>query len=320
MINDENFEQEAQQLIEKISGAKNTSFFDLAKIADLDLLKDFAGSDMSGTNLSNGILRNADLRETDLRGADLSHADLREANLSGANLSGANLSGANLSGANLERSNLTEALITKTTNFEKANVKSMIFGGERLLIQTIKQELVRRGAIFKDDKPTRPVYRMDRRIMSVEPLQNQAVPSVSFASRSSTSSFSNNLKSVLISHPDVEAVEIRGERNTDGMTRNRRSLRQGGTDRKAKNISAFIVLKDEIKPSPELKVILQQHVVEQSRTGEITITIPLEIHFTKVLPKTASRKKKGRRFRPDPDLKRRRKGRTSLSDRGQGQD
>ncbi|WP_414590510.1 pentapeptide repeat-containing protein, partial [Anabaena sp. CCY 9614] len=50
-------------------------------------------------------------------------------NLSGANLSGANLSGANLSGANIENAR---------------------FGNNQGLSESIKRELIQRGAIFED--------------------------------------------------------------------------------------------------------------------------------------------------------------------------
>jgi len=135
MINDKNFEQEAQQLIEKISEAKYASFFELAKIADLDLLKDFAGSDMSGTNLSNGILRDADLRNSNLRGANLRGTDLRDADLRGVDLRDADLRG-----AKLQRAILIDVKV-KGAKFDWLSLD---------LSEDIKLTLKRQGAIFEN--------------------------------------------------------------------------------------------------------------------------------------------------------------------------
>ena len=79
---------------------------------------------LSGTNL----------RYTDIRGVNLSCADLSGADLSGADLSGANLSGANLSGANLSG----------------ANVENTRFGNSEGIFKEMRDDLIRRGAIFED--------------------------------------------------------------------------------------------------------------------------------------------------------------------------
>jgi len=271
-----------QLKLHEILSSPTHKLSELAKIAGLNLAEDYIGADLSGANLSDDNLSGANLQKSDLSGANLSGANLSHANLSHANLSHANLSGANLSGANLSGA-----------NFEKAKVDSMIIGGKRLLSPKIKQYLINRGAQFNQQSIS---HRRDLSIARVRPRRYDYVgSSVGLISLSSQTSFDNNLKSVLISHPDVKAVEIIGKRNPDVRTRHHRYLRQAVTDGKAQNISALIVLRDEIKPSPELKAVLKQHVIEQSRTGEITL--PLEIHFTNVLPEASSRKNKGRRYR-----------------------
>ncbi|NES18789.1 MAG: pentapeptide repeat-containing protein [Symploca sp. SIO3E6] len=137
MTNDE-FLQEAQELIQNVVEADTNNFLEIAKIAGIDIKTELAGANLSGFNLRGADLCEADLRETNLNGANLSGANLRGANLSGANLRGANLSGANLSGANLieailieailsganfSGANLIEAIVTKTNKFIKTNFR-----------------------------------------------------------------------------------------------------------------------------------------------------------------------------------------------------
>jgi uncharacterized protein YjbI with pentapeptide repeats len=69
------------------------------------------------------------LISADLSGANLSDAHLISANLISANLSYANLSGANLSGAVVEKAR---------------------FGMNLGLVESIKINLIQRGAIFED--------------------------------------------------------------------------------------------------------------------------------------------------------------------------
>ncbi len=165
--NSSNLEQ-LQELIQHISEAKTNDFLELAKIAALDLSKDFAGGNLLGANLSKIDLSGANLCRTNLRGADLTDADLSEANLSGANLSGAdlsgayvenadlsytdlhraslaltNLGGADLSGANLRQTNLSNA------NLSGAKVQSACFGNNPGLSLELQQNLIQRGAIFE---------------------------------------------------------------------------------------------------------------------------------------------------------------------------
>jgi uncharacterized protein YjbI with pentapeptide repeats/DNA-binding Xre family transcriptional regulator len=99
------------------------------------------GANLSDTNLRLTNLRNFNLSDTNLRGADLSDANLSDANLRGADLSNANLSGANLRGADLSDTNLSDA------NVERARFSSGIAFG---ITEQLKQELIKRGAIFEE--------------------------------------------------------------------------------------------------------------------------------------------------------------------------
>ena len=137
-----------------------------------------SGANLIRANLSGANLRSADLRSADLSGADLIdanliganliganlsganlsgasligdrirayriHADLSGADLSGADLSGADLSGANLSGANLSGADLIDANLSKT-KVEKARFSSNLGFSE-----SMKQDLIKQGAIFED--------------------------------------------------------------------------------------------------------------------------------------------------------------------------
>jgi len=82
----------------------------------------FLGANLTGADLSGARLEEANLSRANLSKADLSKADLSEANLSSANLSRANFREANLMGADLRGAN-----ITKTTNFEGANLEQTKF-------------------------------------------------------------------------------------------------------------------------------------------------------------------------------------------------
>jgi len=107
-MTNEQFNQELEELIRSVESANTTNFYELAKIADLDLSEDLARVDLSGFNLENVNLNNADLRGTIFRNANLSGADLRNANLTGADFSKAILDKAQF-GNNL---GLTEDIIS----------------------------------------------------------------------------------------------------------------------------------------------------------------------------------------------------------------
>lgn len=119
--------------IQRVITAQTDDFLELAKIAGLNPLVDFAGAKLlgincSGLDLSGANLRRAYLRGADLSDADLSGADLQDANLGGADLSGAYLSDADLSSADLHRASLALANLSgatlKGTNLSEANLSS----------------------------------------------------------------------------------------------------------------------------------------------------------------------------------------------------
>lgn len=125
--------KELAEVIQQILTAQTNDFLQLAKIANLDPLVDFAGANLLGVTLTDCDLSSSNLARANLRGADLSDADLSEANLSGANLAGADLSGAllsnaNLAGADLHRSSLALANLSganlNSANIEAANLSN----------------------------------------------------------------------------------------------------------------------------------------------------------------------------------------------------
>ena len=124
------FSLEKFEVIDKNSDPSQTSEFSdkwdkVRKIRNQTIKNlDLSGVDLSGTNLS----------ETDLSGADLSDADLSDADLSGTNLSGADLSDADLTDADLSG----------------ANVKNARFGNNTGIAESLKHDLIIRGAIFED--------------------------------------------------------------------------------------------------------------------------------------------------------------------------
>ena len=146
-----------------------------AKLSGADL----SGADLNRANLNSADLSGADLRSADLSGADLnranlnsadlSGANLRSANLFGANLSGADLSGAdlnsadlnsaklfhayliraNLSGANLSGADLIDAYLSGA-NLSKTKVEKARFSSNLGISESMKQDLIKQGAIFED--------------------------------------------------------------------------------------------------------------------------------------------------------------------------
>jgi uncharacterized protein YjbI with pentapeptide repeats len=89
-----------------------------------------------------------------LRGVNLSGVNLSGANLSGANLVEANLSYANLSGANLVQANLSYANLNNTdlsnANLSGANVNKAKFKYSQGISESMRQDLIARGANFED--------------------------------------------------------------------------------------------------------------------------------------------------------------------------
>ena len=142
-------------------------------------------ANLSGANLSGANLSGADLSDADLSGADLSGADLRntkidentkldpkwrkvwqivnqpqanrhlsDADLSDADLSGADLSGADLSGADLSDADLSDADLSgadlSDADLRSANVENTRFGYNEGIPESLKHDLIERGAIFED--------------------------------------------------------------------------------------------------------------------------------------------------------------------------
>ena len=115
-------------------------------LSDADLSDaDLSGANLIDINLIRTNLRGADLSGANLSGANLSDAYLRLTNLSGANLSGAYLIRADLSGANLSGADLSRADLSRT-NVERAKFSSGLESG---ITEHLKQELIKRGAIFE---------------------------------------------------------------------------------------------------------------------------------------------------------------------------
>jgi uncharacterized protein YjbI with pentapeptide repeats len=104
----------------------------------------FRGTDLSDANRRVANLSGADLSGANLSGANLSRANLSRANLSRANLSGADLSGADLIGADLIGADLIDANLSKT-KVEKARFSSNLG-----ISESMKQDLIKQGAIFED--------------------------------------------------------------------------------------------------------------------------------------------------------------------------
>ncbi|MEM8717939.1 MAG: pentapeptide repeat-containing protein [Cyanobacteria bacterium P01_G01_bin.39] len=134
-----------------------------------------SGADLSGAKLYLANLSDANLRDTKLFGAELTAAKLSGADLSNADLSGAkqskanlintkligttlrcvslinaDLSGADLSGADLSDANLYQANLTKAYFNNATKVENALFGNNHGIEESLKQDLLRRGAIFED--------------------------------------------------------------------------------------------------------------------------------------------------------------------------
>jgi hypothetical protein len=103
----------------------------------------FKGANLSYANLSRAFLNRADLNDTRLINTNLSGTYLRDASLIGANLIGSNLKDASLINANLIDADLSGA------NVEKAR-----FGNNQGITKSMKDELIKRGAIFVGEPPT----------------------------------------------------------------------------------------------------------------------------------------------------------------------
>ncbi len=121
------------EAIAPILEATTDNFIELAKLAGLDPVRDFAGAKLWGCNWRGLDLSGAELPGVKLRGADLSDVDLSEANLTGAKLAGADASGAllsdaNLTDADLHRCSLALASLSgaslRNANLQEANLSN----------------------------------------------------------------------------------------------------------------------------------------------------------------------------------------------------
>jgi uncharacterized protein YjbI with pentapeptide repeats len=150
------WEVERQSLIRDILDRPGeTSNLSGANLYEADL----SGADLSGANLYGVNLSRADLRGAKLIGSFLTRADLIEADLIEANLHKTNLYRTNLCGANLREANLREADLCGANLREAdlsgsdligANVENTIFGNNIGISETMRQDLISRGAIFED--------------------------------------------------------------------------------------------------------------------------------------------------------------------------
>lgn len=98
-----------------------------------------SSASLNGANLFMSILNDAMLCNASLSGASLSSANLTDADLGDANLSNANLSGARLRGADLSNANLSGVKVDKAQ-----------FGDNEGISESMKKDLISRGAIFED--------------------------------------------------------------------------------------------------------------------------------------------------------------------------
>ena len=114
---------------------------------------------LSRANLSDAYLSDAYLSDADLSRADLSHAKLWNADLNRANLNRANLSHAYLVRAKLWNANFIEADLSHANfieanlsgaNLSGANVENTQFGYNEGISEEMRDDLIRRGAIFED--------------------------------------------------------------------------------------------------------------------------------------------------------------------------
>ena len=124
-----------------------------ANLSGADLIR----ANLSGANLTGAYFYRANLSDANLRNSELSGADLIRANLSGANLTGANLTGtylyhANLTGADLNNSNLYRADL-RDAALTAAEVNNIHLGNNLGISESLKRDLIARGAIFEDSPP-----------------------------------------------------------------------------------------------------------------------------------------------------------------------
>ncbi|NEO88832.1 MAG: pentapeptide repeat-containing protein, partial [Moorea sp. SIO3G5] len=126
-----------------------------ADLSDANLISaDLSEADLSSAYLIRANLKDAKLIFADLSEADLSEADLSEAYLSGAYLSSANLSHAYLRGAYLIYADLSDANLIyadlSDAKLSRAIVNKSRFGYNPGIDESMKRDLIQRGAMFED--------------------------------------------------------------------------------------------------------------------------------------------------------------------------
>ncbi|WP_013320362.1 pentapeptide repeat-containing protein [Gloeothece verrucosa] len=158
---------ELQEIIRLVYEAKTNDLRELAQIAGLHPLQDFAGGNLLAGELSGVQLGGANLYHINLRGAVLTDADFGEADLNHAKLTGVDLSGAYLGNANLSYSNLHKSSLAlanligadlrganlKEANLSQANlsgakVEAALFAENLGMTEEMKESLLARGAII----------------------------------------------------------------------------------------------------------------------------------------------------------------------------
>ena len=141
--------ESSKAVFTETSNQENTENSDKLRLVQ-EILKNVAmgrelsGVDLSGADLNHACLSDANLSATNLIGANLSGASIIGANLSGADLKRAVLSGANLSGSDLRYASLIGS------DLRYANVENTLFRYNQGISLEIRNDLVKRGAIFED--------------------------------------------------------------------------------------------------------------------------------------------------------------------------
>ena len=150
---------------EVVNQAARSSSFSNANLRGIDL----SGSNLNGVDLrcaklvfadlscadlryakfSRADLGRADLGRADLGSANLSGTDLKDAKLNMADLSGADLSGADLTGADLRYADFRGADL-RFADLNCSQVENSRFGNNQGISQSMKRNLISRGAIFED--------------------------------------------------------------------------------------------------------------------------------------------------------------------------
>ena len=135
-------ESRTEKLKRLINTADTDDFFELAKIANLNPLKDFSTANLSGLDLGSAQLATANLVATNFSKANLVNANLAEANLINANLAGAFLVNANLNGASLLSADMTGA------NLVRAQLLSANLTGANLTKANLNHADLRRSILI----------------------------------------------------------------------------------------------------------------------------------------------------------------------------